>query len=223
MAWTLGAAPAALAAPSGAVTFLVGSARAERGAAARELAKGAQVQAGDVLTTGAASRLEIGLADGSSLRIGPSSRVRLSEATFGDGGQKRFSGKLLFGRLWAKVAATLGGDSKFDIETENAVAGVRGTVFRVDAKRDHSALVRVYAGAVAVASANRLPRPAAGSGRREVSGPQEVDRHAYEKLVARMMEVRVSPSGELGEPARFSDADEAQDSWVAWNRGRDGE
>ncbi len=219
----LGGASLARAEPSGSVTLLAGQASASRAGVLRALRAGSAVQSGDLVSTGPATRIEIGLPDGSSLRLGPTSKLRLDEAVFTGGGEKRFSGKLLFGRLWAKVAATLGGQSHFDIETDNAVAGVRGTIFRVDAGRDHAVLVRVYAGAVAVASANRLPRPSPGSGRSEVAGPREVDRAAYEKLVSRAMELRVSPKGDLGEPARFSDADEAQDEWVSWNRNRDGQ
>jgi hypothetical protein len=117
----------------------------------------------------------------------------------------------------------LGGDSHFDVETDNAVAGVRGTTFRVDARHDHSVLVRVYAGAVAVASANRLPMQGHSGSRHEVAGPQEIDKHSYERLLARMMEVQVTSTGEIGEPQRFAAAADAKDAWVAWNQGRDGD
>jgi hypothetical protein len=103
------------------------------------------------------------------------------------------------------------------------VAGVRGTTFRVDAKHDASALVRVYAGAVAVVG-TRTPRPsheAANAPRKEVPGPSEVSKTQYEKLLGAMMQVKVTSDGELGEPAKFTEKEEARDSWVAFNQQRD--
>ncbi len=212
----------ALAGGAGRVTFLAGSAERTHAGARSALAQGGAVDVGDEVATGAGARLELTLADRSVVRLGPSSKLTLREAELSGDGQKKFSAKLLLGKLWAKVASTLGGESHFDVETDNAVAGVRGTTFRVDAHHDRSVLVRVYAGAVAVAAANRLPQMAHGSTRHEVAGPQEVDRRTYEKLVARMMQVKVSAAGELAEPERFTAQSEAQDRWVAWNQQRDG-
>jgi hypothetical protein len=100
---------------------------------------------------------------------------------------------------------------------------VRGTTFRVDAHHDHSVLVRVYAGAVAVASTNRLPMQGHASKTHEVAGPQEIDKHTYERLLAKMMQVKVSANGELGEPESFTASADAKDAWVAWNEQRDGD
>lgn len=220
--WVALGAGTALGQSAGSVTYLEGNARAEHAGASHALAQGAAVEVGDVVATAAGARLELTLADHSVLRLGPSSRLTVREAAL-SGDQKKFGAKLLLGKLWAKVASTLGGDSHFDVETDNAVAGVRGTTFRVDAHRDRSVLVRVYAGAVAVAAANRLPQMAHGAARHEVAGPSEVDKKTYEKLVARMMQVKVSANGELGEPSAFTAESEAKDSWVAWNEKRDGE
>ncbi len=206
---------------TGKVTFVAGPAEIRHAGRTVAAKVDSVVLPGDEVSTGPASRLELTLFDRSIVRLGPGSRFVVKQASWGR--NERFTAKLLFGQLWAKVASVLGGRSRFDVETENAVAGVRGTTFRVDAHHDRSVLVRVYAGAVAIASANRLPTEAHAPARErhEVPGPQEVDRRSYEKLLAKMMELKVSASGELGEPRPFTASDEAGDDWVAWNTGRD--
>jgi hypothetical protein len=224
----LGAARTSSAAePAGKVTFLTGSAERHRSGHSEALALGSPVVLGDQVTTGAASRVEITLADRSAVRLDENSKLVIQQADFGGTeGQKQFAAKLTLGKLWSKVTSVLGGQSRFEVATDNAVAGVRGTTFRVDAHKDHSVLVRVYAGAVAVASANPLPASAKGKssqGRHEVPGPSQVTKEKYEKLLAAMMQVKVAATGELGEPEAFAMADEAKDSWVAWNQQRDSE
>jgi hypothetical protein len=134
------------------VSALEGRAQRARGSGApAPLALGAGVAQGDILTTEADSRLELKFADASVLRVGPRAKLQLSAAHFGGGPSRRqLTAKLFFGSLWAKVTSVIQGEQKFQIETENAVAGVRGTTFRVDARSDRSVLVRVYDGAVAV-------------------------------------------------------------------------
>jgi hypothetical protein len=130
------------------------------------------------------------------------------------------------------VTSVIQGEQKFQVETENAVAGVRGTTFRVDARSDKSVLVRVYDGAVAVAK-GRSPggapgkRPttgvgagsAAGGGRHEVAGPEEVTRDQWEQLVGRQMELVIAADGTPGTPVPIGD--ESGDAWTRWNEQRD--
>lgn len=131
------------------ITIVEGAATVSRGGQppTEPLAEGAALHEGDVVQTGPAGRLEILLANGSHLRVGPSARVALKQA-----GRERtsFSARVLFGSVWAKVTKLLANES-FQVETDNGVAGVRGTEFLVEAgaqgKDDH---VRVYEGAVAV-------------------------------------------------------------------------
>src|SRR5512133_982030 len=156
-------AAGALAAPTppaaGQVTFLAGEATRAAAGKAEPLAVGAAVRAGDVLETRNRTRLEVKLADGSVVRLGPSSRAVVAEAAFGKTVEERnVSAKLLVGKVWANVAKAVGGDARFEVRTENAVAGVRGTTFRVDAAKDRSVVVRVYSGTVAVAQ-GAVPRP----------------------------------------------------------------
>lgn len=223
-------AAAALAAPApppvaGTITFVDGEASRTAAGKSAKLQKGASIFQGDVIETARRTRVELTLADQSVLRLGPLSRVELDAAAFGKGADDRkVSAKLRVGNVWASVTRTLGGEARFEVKTENAVAGVRGTTFRVDASKDKSCVVKVYSGTVAVA-AGPLPRPqhgaegAPGGGRQQVAGPKEVTREQWERIVTSMMQVRVAADGSAAEPEQFAMAD--TDEWETWNRERD--
>jgi hypothetical protein len=207
--------------PAAVVSYMVGEAKRQHDGQWAELAVKAPVAEGDRIETGKGAKLELTLADKSVLRLDGATVFTLKTVSVESGTQ--VSGKIFLGRIWAKVASVLGGSSHFDIETQNAVAGVRGTTFRIDAHRDESSLVRVYAGAVAVAtravpSAHHAGKPGE---RQEVPGPTEVTKKQYEKLLAAMMQVKVSANGELSEPEKFTAADDQKDSWVVFNQQRD--
>jgi len=217
-------------APAGTVTFLAGDAtRTAPGGKPEKLAVGKAVLQGDVLETQKRTRLEVKLGDGSVLRLGPSSKAEVAAAAFGKTVEDRnVSAKLLVGKVWANVAKAVGGEQRFEVKTENAVAGVRGTTFRVDAATDKSVVVKVYSGTVAVASGS-IPRPehqgAVPAGtkpqRTQIAGPQQVTREQWEKIVTNMMEVRVSSDGTPSEPEKFALATPGEDEWEEWNRDRD--
>lgn len=233
-ATTLALAVVATAAPNlpaaGTVTFLAGDATRAAGGKVEPLAVGRPVFQGDVLETQRRTRLEVKLADGSVVRLGPVSRAEVQAARFGKTAEDRnVSAKLLVGKVWANVAKAVGGEQRFEVKTENAVAGVRGTTFRVDAATDRSVVVKVYSGTVAVASGT-IPRPehqgpATGGGKKpgrtQISGPQQVTREQWEKIVTSMMEVRVSSDGVPSEPEKFAVATPGEDEWEEWNRSRD--
>jgi hypothetical protein len=202
------------------VTVLEGSAHRSRANGARtDLRVGAAVGQGDTIETRDATRLEIRFSDASVLRLGPKAKLQLIEAHFGGGpARRKLTARLFFGKLWAKVTTVIQGEQKFQVETENAVAGVRGTTFRVDANADKSVLVRVYDGAVAVGK-NVEATP--GEGRREVQGPQEVTRDEWEKLVGRQMQIFISADGTPGDPEQFSPDVDKDDPFARWNQQRD--
>ncbi len=131
------------------VSFLEGSAEAGAGAPAvfKPLAVGDQLIEGEQIKTQAGARLELRFASGTIVRVGENSSLVLTEAPPVGG---RFRAKLLFGNFWAHVRKLLVGET-FAVETENAVAGVRGTIFRVESSSD-AELVRVYEGRVHVES-----------------------------------------------------------------------
>jgi len=154
--------------------------------------------------------------------LGPKSRVQLAEAHFAAvAARRKLTARLFLGRLWAKVTSVIQGDQKFQVETENAVAGVRGTTFRVDANEDKSVLVRVYDGSVAVAKKAPLYEEKRRPDRREVPGPDEVTRDEWEKLVGRQMQIFISADGTPGEPEQFSPDADKDDPFALWNQQRD--
>ena len=206
------------------VSALEGSAtRARASAQPAALKVGTGLGQGDVIETGDDSRMEIRFSDASVLRMGSKAKLQLTEAHFGNGPAKRkMTAKLFFGNLWAKVTSVIQGEQKFQVETENAVAGVRGTTFRVDARTDKSVLVRVYAGAVAVAK--NVPIYATGKkdeARHEVAGPDEVSREQWEKIVGKQMQILIAADGTPGEPTQFAEDADKDDAWAKWNQARD--
>lgn len=224
---------------AGQITYLKGTVEAHRGGAWTKLSKGAKILSTDMIRTGRKSRVEIVLNDKSVIRLGSKSKVKIDKAVFQGGGKTQFAAKMYRGKAYAVASKLVGGDSTFKIETSNAVAGVRGTTFRIDSKRDKSTVVRVYTGAVAVSNAPIYAKPGAvkktgkfqmprqgvkpgGPGRVEVAGPHEVTKKEWEEFVAKaMQEVRVAANGQISEPIAFDSAADAADEWVAWNKSRD--
>jgi len=226
--------------PPGKVTFVSGEAIRVASGATEKLQVGSAVYENDTVETHGRTRLEITLRDESVVRVGPRSTVQLGAAIFGRSiDDRKVAARLVVGDLWAKVAKAVGGESKFEVQTANAVAGVRGTTFRVDARADRSVVVKVYGGSVAVAGRGPIPRPSrAGPGdgpkeereaevgpgkkvRRQVPGPSEVSRDSWERLVGEMMQVRVAADGTPAEPEPFALAEAKADAFEAWNRERD--
>jgi hypothetical protein len=226
------------------VTHLKGAATAsyDKGAPAA-LKLGDAVRAGAVIATGQKTKLELKLGATSVIRLGSDSRLELKQALFTGKGTRNVAAELLTGRAYAAVSKLGGSDSKFEISTGTAVAGVRGTAFRIN-KDDASTVVRVYAGAVAVsnaplfqkksgtqAAAGKKPCPGVKpcrEGVKEVAGPREVTRKEWEEFVAKaMQEIRVAADGTMSAPIGFTAqaelAENEDEGWVAWNHSRDRE
>jgi hypothetical protein len=143
---------AAAAAAPGALTVTAAEGEVEAtpgdGSGARAVSAGDALQEGDTVRTGADSRVEVAFGSGTVIRLGPSTQAVLHEAPAAGG---RFRLKLLLGNFWAKVSKLSGGE-RFEVETENGVAGVRGTEFRAErGGGDQEDLLRVYEGKVEVA------------------------------------------------------------------------
>ena len=178
----------------GTVTVVEGPVfRTPKGGAEQPLPQGAAVELDDTLRTGASGGLKLTLSDQSVVVLGPDSELVVERAEFQAQERSKVSLKLLVGGVWAKVKkAIAGSDSTFEVSAARAVAGVRGTIFRVDATplivgthppKIRETVVRVAEGRVAVnaqvkkASAKPPPK---GS-RVEVPGPTEVTAEEWEK------------------------------------------
>jgi len=91
---------------------------------------GSVVQTGQTISTGKRQRLEITLVDGSVVRFGPESQGVCQFAT-SQGGRK-ITMKLILGEIWAVVTDALGGNQSFEVTTERAGTGVRGSEYTLD-------------------------------------------------------------------------------------------
>lgn len=198
----------------------------------KRLKRSKRVKPGRYVKTGEDGRAELTFADGSVMRIGPNSMLHVAESGFNKKTKDvTVSAQLIGGKAWAKVSKLAGADAKFELKSENAVAGVRGTVFRVNIDKDDATVVKVYDGAVAVSNAPHFekkekestpdaPASPIKATRKQIATPYtQISKDEWEQVVATMMEVRVGSDGKMAKASAFTPADdEAQDpTWVSWN------
>lgn len=188
----------------GKITVVEGNAlRRPKEGAPVKLAVGTPIELGDTLDVDTGN-LKLELNDGSVIALGDKSKLVINEADFEGQERKGFSAVLEAGKLWTKVKKALGG-AKYEVSTERAVAGVRGTIFRIDAdtlvkaakgkggkagnKARKASIVRVVEGTVNVkpsaavikASTAAAPPPKPKGPRTQVAGPQEISLDEWEK------------------------------------------
>jgi len=177
----------------GSVTVVEGPAfRTPKGGTEQTLQQGAEVDLDDTLRTGAAGTVKLTLTDQSVVVLGPDSEMLIERAEFQAQERSKVSLTLLVGGVWAKVKkAIAGSDSTFEVSAARAVAGVRGTIFRVDATplivgtrppKIRETVVRVTEGRVAVnAQVKKAAKKPPPGPRHEVPGPTEVTAEEWEK------------------------------------------
>ncbi|MFY9514109.1 MAG: FecR domain-containing protein [Rubrivivax sp.] len=137
---TLGgaAASAAAADTAGIVKRLQGTVSLQRDGQTLPLAPGSAVQVGDRLVTGPDGAVGVTLADDTLLTAGPGSTLVVSEFRFNSTTNE---GSLL-ASLWKGTLNVVTGliakqaPQNVNVQTRNAVMGVRGTDFIVDARGD---------------------------------------------------------------------------------------
>jgi hypothetical protein len=194
------------------------------------LKKGDSVKNDQEIRVAAQSRIELRFPDGTVMRLSEKSRLKISELAFNNQTQgKTVKVDLNVGKLWANVKRLATPDSSVEVKMSNAVAGVRGTVYRVNVDEDQSVLVKVYDGAVYVANPPRdttkpidkvtEPHPVAGP--HEVAPPMhEVSMEEWVVIVKAMQQISISSQGVASKPKDFDPQADADD-WVNWNQERD--
>jgi len=166
--------------------------RTPKGGAEEALKQGADVELDDTLRTGPEGNVKLTLTDQSVVVLGPDSELLVARAEFAAQERSKVSLTLLVGGVWAKVKkAIAGSDSTFEVSAARAVAGVRGTIFRVDATplivgtrppKIRETVVRVTEGRVAVnAQVKKAAKKPPPGPRHEVPGPTEVTAEEWEK------------------------------------------
>lgn len=217
------------------VSYLEGPAfRSKDGKDWKPVMRGDFLGANESVKTGVRTRLELTLPDGSKVRFSENTFFKVESLLFTEE-ERGFEMKAFFGKIWfnVKKLKKLKKISKFEVKTATAVAGVRGTTFRIDANQDNSSLVKVYEGEVAV---NSLPSedqdegtkskyisgPKEVKGPQEVKGPHEVSREEWSYIVKSWQQISVSPEGIASKPVSFS-PEEDKSEWVLWNQEMDKE
>jgi hypothetical protein len=125
--------PASGLAAAGLVQFATGEVSLRRGDATSGVAKGAEVDAGDVLLTGSAGRAQIRFTDGGLVALYPDSQFTVTRYTdSGDPVQDGFVVNLLRGGMRA-VTGLIGkrNPGSYKVITPTAVVGIRGSAFLV--------------------------------------------------------------------------------------------
>jgi hypothetical protein len=217
-----------------AVTMVQGTARvyASGSKSGHVLKKGDKLKKEHEVKVAEKSRIELRFPDGTVMRLAAKSNLKMSELAFNkETDSKNVKVNLSTGKLWANVKKLTTSDSSVEVKTSNAVAGVRGTVYRVNVEDDQSAVVKVYDGSVYVANP---PRDASkpldkAIAPHEVSGPHavappyhEVSMEEWTAIVKAMQQITISPQGVPSKPEDFDPKADA-DEWVKWNQERDKE
>jgi len=176
-----------------------------------------KIDLGDQIRTGQESIVEVTYSQGTVIRIGEKSDVKLtgSEAA----GIVQVNG----GKVWANVHKLASG--QFKVSTPVATAAVRGTVFRVEQGTDSSSTIALYEGKVDVGpsdttkiKAEQKPANAWGPPT-QVAGPYEVTMEEWIHLDPGK-EINVRWGGKYA-TKEISAEQDAQNKWIRFNQLRD--
>ncbi|WP_156372044.1 FecR domain-containing protein [Acidovorax sp. Leaf78] len=120
-------------AAAGLVQFVAGDVQLRRGAAQAPVAKGAEVESGDVVVTGAAGRAQIRFSDGGLVALYPDSQFTVTRyADAGNAAEDHFAVDLLRGGMRAITGLIGKRDPRnYRVTTPTAVVGIRGSAFLI--------------------------------------------------------------------------------------------
>ena len=193
------------------------------------LKPGDSLENGDQVHTGVNSRIELALPDSTVLRFADNTRFRIVRIDVsGETRQRNIKVDITLGRTWANVRSVLGLKSDIELSCENAVTGVRGTIYRMNVYEDKSALVRVYDGNVYVTSGGEkktdvpgeMTHPYKIAGPHKVPGPRKVTVEEWTYIIRSMQQIRIRADGWAEQPRGFTDQEDMNE-WVEWNKKRD--
>ncbi len=213
------------------VTFLEGSAtvRPKSGTTSSPLELHARLRNGDRVTTDYDTRIELTFADGSLLRFDEVTTLEIVNVNYSRETKGRnINVRMVLGHTWANISSMIGKNKGFNLHAKNAVAGVRGTIYRMNVENDNSTVVKVYSGEVTVQKPahiggqgpSKVGPPHPVSGPHPVPGPKKVSMKEWTYIVRAMQQIVIRPDGIVEEPVTFS-AQADSNEWVRWNQKRD--
>ncbi len=183
------------------------------------------LQEGCEVVTGDSSRLEIVFADKTVVRFAKNTNFKLIKAEATSSDKRDVKIFMNLGKIWSNVRKSLGVKSGFEISSENAVAGVRGTIYRINVEEDKSALIKVYDGEVSVSAAVpkkeqkplAIEAPKSIPGPTVIEGPKPISMQEWIYIVKSMQQIYIKSDGKAEEPKEFTEEEDG-DEWVDWNK-----
>lgn len=160
----------------GVVAFTRGDVRYYRtdGDDGQQLRVGDSLEEGGRIETGENGAVEVRFADGSSFSLRPDSVLSLVRSREKGDGLVLRELFLRAGRVVSRIRKATGREQRHNIRTPSAVAGARGTEYRVSVDAEETTRSEVLAGAVAVEAMRREVglREGEGTGVRKGEAPQ---------------------------------------------------
>ncbi len=216
------------------VTQLTGAATLERKGLPQSVAleAGQTLAAGDFVKTGPGCRLEIVMADKSVVRFDENSSFELTALNTDPAQERNVNVRMYLGKVWSRVAKRLTRKGRFSVSSRTCIAGVRGTVYRMNVASDDTSVVKVYTGEVQVdgskgvsgpsgaTAPKALGKPTSVSGPTPVAGPKPVTMEEWTYIVKSMQQIVVRPDGSATKPFSFDPRKDMIDC-VRWDHSRD--